>query len=379
MDLQFTDRFEPPGSTAYPAFHCIGVSLYTAPAEFREALSFSQAEIEPALQSARIQGGIERLVIVSTCHRTELYADFSPPRGTVANVLPSLVLRSRLIDWLAFYRGVSRAHLESSCQHFVGTAAVHHLFRLACGLESVIAGEPQIISQVASALSRSVAAHAVSPTLRQVFKSAVRAGEHAQSVAWGGLRRADLGTAAAAAASQFLERSGRSLDDARVAVFGAGETGELALSALAESGTRALAVVNRTPERAGILASRYGASSRSLQDVENVLAETDVAIFALGASKSLVSPAMIQNVMGTRQGRPLALIDVGLPRNVDPGSSPIPGLWHVGIDELGDLVGQLYSARSAVVPRVEEIIAARTSSLLQAPGSSARETLRAQA
>src|SRR5688500_6559079 len=161
MDLQFPDRFEQDWN-AFPAFYCISVSHYMAPAELREALSFSDDEIERALRSARIDAGIERLVIVSTCHRTELYADLSPGRGGAAKARDAREVHSRLLDWLAGNRGITRGLLENVCRGFHGDAAVVHLFRLTCGLESAIPGEPQIVSQVASALSRSVSAHAVS-------------------------------------------------------------------------------------------------------------------------------------------------------------------------------------------------------------------------
>lgn len=379
MDLQFPDRFEQNDWNAFPAFHCIGISHYMAPAELREALSFSDDEIEPALRSARRDAGIERLVIVSTCHRTELYADLSPVRGGAPTARDGREIQSRLLGWLATNRGITPDLIENVCRGFHGDAAVLHLFRLACGLESVIPGEPQIVSQVASALSRSVSAHAVSPALRNVFRAAVRTGEHAQSRVWGRLRRADLGTAAAAAASRFLEKAGQSLESARVVVFGAGEVGELTLSALREAGARNLTLANRTPGRAATVAARHGARAASLDNLATMLSEADVAVFALAASKSLVTSEIVQAAVSSRGGHGLALIDVGLPRNVDPDSARIPGTWLVGIDELGDFVSELYSGRGAVIPLVEEIIRARSAFLLQLPLSPEREPLRARA
>jgi glutamyl-tRNA reductase len=364
MDHQFSRKFVRNDLHASPAIHCISLSHHMAPAELREALSFAPGEIERALRSARLDAGIERIVIVSTCHRTELYADISGGPSPVATIRDETAPASRLIDWLARNRGVDRSLLDTTCSVFDGSSALTHLFRLTCGIESVIPGEPQIVSQVASALSRSVSAHAASPALKNIFKAAVRAGEHAQATVWGRLRRADLGTAAAAAALRFLESNGTTFAQASVAVFGAGELGELALSAVVEAGARNVTLVNRSTDRAVIVAERHSAQVRGLDEIASVLAAADVSIFALAESKSAISIDMVREAMRVRGGRPLALIDVGLPRNVDPDSRILADVCLLGIDELGDAVGEIFSGRAAVIPAVEEIIRGRTAHLL---------------
>jgi glutamyl-tRNA reductase len=364
MDHQFSRKFVRNDLHASPAIHCISLSHHMAPAELREALSFAPGEIERALRSARLDAGIERIVIVSTCHRTELYADISGGPSPVATIRDETAPASRLIDWLARNRGVDRSLLDTTCSVFDGSSALTHLFRLTCGIESVIPGEPQIVSQVASALSRSVSAHAASPALKNLFKAAVSAGEHAQATVWGRLRRADLGTAAAAAALRFLESNGTTFAQASVAVFGAGELGELALSAVVEAGARNVTLVNRSTDRAVIVAERHSAQVRGLDEIASVLAAADVSIFALAESKSAISIDMVREAMRVRGGRPLALIDVGLPRNVDPDSRILADVCLLGIDELGDAVGEIFSGRAAVIPAVEEIIRGRTAHLL---------------
>lgn len=359
----------------FPTLRCIGVSHQMASAEVREALSFSQSEIESTLRSARRDARIERLVILSTCHRTELYADIASRREMSAGPGHDVDTDWRLKAWLAANRGVPRELIDANCYALDGVAVVNHLFRLACGLESVISGEPQIISQVACALARSVSAHTASPALKHIFKSAVRAAEQAQAAVWGRLRRADLGTAAAGAASQFLEQRGTTCDRARVAIFGAGELGELALSALIAAGARNVTLVNRTHRRAATLAERNDVCARPFDELANVLGDTDVAIFALAGSKAVVSAELVGDLMRSRQDRPLAIIDVGMPRNVDVRTRSIPGVWLAGIDELGNFPGDSAYGRAAAVPMVEEIVRARAASCLQRPSPASRETL----
>jgi len=363
MPLQFPQRFE---DSAYSSIHCIGVSHRTAPAGLREALAFAPGEIATALRAARCNTAVERLVIVSTCHRTELYVDISPARGVDAPFARIDDAKAGLANWLTASRSVDRKLLDSHAYALHGDAAVRHLFRLAAGLDSVVPGEPQIVSQVAGALSQSVAAHAASPALKKMFKAAVRAGERAQASVWGGLRAADLGTAAVAAASRLLQAEGLAFEHARVAVFGAGELACLALAALVEFGARDVTVLNRTADRATSVAAQHGVHARPLDEMAVVLVECDIAIFALAASKFIVNAAAARLAMDARGERPLTLIDVALPRNVDAGARSVPGVRLVGIDELGTLVQDLYANRTAVSPDVDRIVEGEQAALYAA-------------
>lgn len=379
MHSQFSHSLDEESASAFPGILCVGVSHQTARADVREALSFSSLETESALRSARHDAGIERLVIVSTCHRTELYADISTKRGAPPALLHQAGLDKRVKEWFATNRGVSREVLDTCSYTHLGDAAVNHLFRLACGLESVIPGEPQIVSQVAGSLARSVSAHTASPALKKAFRLAVQAGERMQADVWGRLRRADLGTAAAAAALRFLEDSGTTFRRAHVAVVGAGELGELTVSAVREAGASDVTIVNRTPHRAALLAERHGVCARSLNELTSVLAQSDVAIFALAESRFVIPFDLVRDLMRGREARPLALIDVGLPRNVDVRSGRVAGVKLIGIDELADSRGEGHATRSAVIPLVEELVRARSALPPQAPSSSQPDMLGARA
>lgn len=343
-------RAEEPQTTKYAPICCLGVSHCSAPADVREALAFTQDELPAALHSAR-SAGIERLVLLSTCHRTEIYADFSAARTGTEPVGG----RVELATWLSSARNADRGLVETHAYALRGEAAVRHLFNVAAGLESVIPGEPQIISQVGTALRHSTAAHAASPALKRIFRAAVESGERAQAAVWGRLRAADIGTAAASAASLSLRSAGMELSSARVAVIGAGEIAALSLAALAETGARTV-VVNRTVERAAAAVRAHGGVTRPLSDMLDVLTQCDVAIFALGARNAILNRAAAAFVMKDRPRQPLTLIDVALPRNIEPDVGTLYAVRLIAIDDLAGIVDDLYANRRAVVPDVERIL-----------------------
>lgn len=365
MHPRFPQRPEAGEQSSLSSIHCIGVSQRTAPAGFREALAFELPEIAAALRAARRNAGLPRLAIVSTCHRTELYADLSPGRGADLSVRLHDV-ENHIVAWLASFRSIDRNLLDTHGYAFHGLAAVSHLFRVAAGLDSVVPGEAQIVAQVAGALSQSVSAHAASPALKKLFRAAIRAGERAQSSVWGRLRAANLGTAAVAAASQMFELNQMAFQSAPVAVFGAGELGRLALAALVDRGVRDVTVLNRTGDRAALAADEHRVRARPFEEMLAVLSECDAAIFAIGASKSVVGADALRAVMEARSHRPLILIDVALPRNVDPGVRELPGVRLLGIDELGLTLEGVYADRAAVFPAVERIVEEERNFLLTA-------------
>ncbi|MGI9044193.1 MAG: glutamyl-tRNA reductase [Gemmatimonadaceae bacterium] len=335
----------------YGSVHCIGISHRTAPAELRERLAFTPESVPGALRDARRDAGIERMVIVSTCHRTELYAEFGQgilqAQGFEAN---------RLCQWMAEWSGVGADVIFGHARVWQGESAARHLFRLSAGLESPVTGEAQITGQIARALRHSVGAHAASPTLKRLFKEAVRTGERARSTVWSGQRAANIGTAAAAAAALHFEKKGRLFRDASISIVGAGELGELALAAVTSAGVRKVTMVNRTPERANHLAARLGAMTRSFDELDRCLAESDAAIFAMSGTRVLVGIDLLSRVMAARNGAALTLVDVALPRNVEPGIRDHPQVTLLDIDDVGRLGQGLYSERASATESVEAIV-----------------------
>lgn len=322
---------------------CVGISHRTATPELRERTGFSASLLRAALAAARHDPRIERLVIVSTCHRTELYAETPPDSRDGARTL---------LEWWSANSHVPESALAPYSYTLTGIEAVEHLFHVAAGLDSVVLGEAQIVGQVASSLRQSVAVHAASPLLKLAFKSAVRAGERARGAVWGRLQAASLGSAAVDAAAG----AANGLRGLNIIVVGAGEIAELALRSLSAHTPAHVTIVNRTMDAAVELAALHGAEARSLDVLPSLMRDADVVIAATRATQPLIHDATVAQALEHRPDRPMTLIDVSLPRNVDVAVRHITGAHLIGIDDLGPYVAAAHAERRAVVPTVERII-----------------------
>ncbi len=331
---------------------CLGISHRTAAAELRERAGFPASMLRRALTVARRDPRIERLVIIATCHRTELYAE--TPDGTDC-------VRARLLNWWSAICNVPASDLEPCVYSLRGWDAAMHLFNVAAGLDSVVVGEAQIVGQVATAIRHSVSVHAASPLLKLAFRSAVRAGERARGTVWGRLQAASLGSAsvdAAAAAANGL--TGRN-----VVVVGAGEIAELALRSLVAHAPNRITIANRTIEAAVEMGAHHGADACPLSLLPELLSDADVVIAATRATLPLIHQETLRAAIAARPERPMTIVDVSLPRNVDVGARSIRGVKLVGIDELGPYVVAAHAERRAVIPTVERIVGDEIASLRQ--------------
>jgi glutamyl-tRNA reductase len=322
---------------------CLGISHRTANSELRERAGFSAALLRSALSSARHDPRIERLVIVATCHRTELYAE---------TPLDTSDATDTLLKWWAGHCSISESDIQPSSYRLSGMEAIRHLFRVAAGLDSVVLGEAQIVAQVASSLRQSVAVHAASPLLKLAFKSAVRAGERARGTVWGRLQAASLGSAAVDAAAA----AANGLRGLNIVVVGAGEIAELALRSLAAHAPARVTIANRTMQSALEMAAHHGADVHPLDLLPSLMRDSDVVIAATRAPQALIDEATVAAALRNRTDRPLTLIDVSLPRNIDVAVRHVPGAKLIGIDDLGRYVNALHAERRAVVPNVERVI-----------------------
>jgi glutamyl-tRNA reductase len=322
----------------------LGMSHRTAALDAREALTFTPEETVRALVGLTRLGDVKEAALLSTCNRTEFYIVTETPDRADQNVR-DLVAGISGRDLLA--PGPHRYRLEAS-------AAIRHLLRVACGLDSMVLGDVQILGQVKEAHARAKEADSAGPRLDRLFEHALRAGKRARTETTIGAGVVSVGSAAA----DLLRDQLGSLAGRHVVVVGAGETGRLAARYLVKHHLGSLTLVNRSSSAAGALASDLGHDVRALplDALEQALAGADAAVCATGAPTALVTVEMVRAAMATRPERPLAIVDIAVPRNVEPDVATVPGVAVHAIDAIQQVVDTSLARRTAEVPRVEQVV-----------------------
>jgi len=314
----------------------VGISHHQAPVELRERAALDP---ERAGELARhLAGGDAEAVCLSTCNRTELY--LAAESGDEAERKAEAAL-------LAL-----EEELGPALYRLRDEAAALHLFRVAAGLDSMVPGEGEILGQVRAAHG----AGAAGPILDRLFRHALHAGKKARTETAIGESPASVSSAAAALAEQvFGDLHGRT-----VLVVGAGETGELAVKSLVARGATIAFVANRTVERAQELTQRFGGTARALEDVEHNLQHADVVLSSTSSPGWMLTREQVERTLHERKGRPLFLIDLAVPRDLDPAIHELDGCYLYDIDDLEAVVAETLAGRRRENERAETIVAAET-------------------
>ena len=337
---------------------CLGLGYRTAPVELRERLNYTPAILDNAFSHLRSQldlrpNGIHELAILSTCNRLEFYAAVSAHPLQSQHPDPFAPLVNLIVET----RGLSAAEFETRLYRHTSPHAVEHLCRVASGLDSMILGEPQILGQVADAYEAALRHRAVGPVLSALFRTAIRAGKRARTETAISRNPASISSMAVKLAEQVIYP----LAGCRVAVVGAGEMGELAIEALRARGAGQITVVNRTPQRALELADRLGACALGFGQLAEAIRDADIVIVSTGAPHTIIGPEMVRDAMTHRQTRPLVLIDIAVPRNVDAAVREIAGAHLFDIDQLYARLENAVNGRQSEIPHVEAIVAQEVS------------------
>ena len=317
-----------------------GIDHTTAPIALRERLAFSPSQIPQVLEAAR-QVAHEN-VLLSTCNRLEWYA-----------VCPEECDRVTLLNILSEVSQVGLEELQGHCYYYANVEAERHLFAVACGLQSSVLGEVQIQGQVAEALELAQRGNAAGPITSALFRAALVAGKRARSETGISRSAASVSHVAVQLARQLFPR----LNEACILLIGSGQMSELAARILCDDGARRLCIMNRTQDHAIDLAQRFGAEHRSFGELATALVEADVVLSSTSAPHAIITDDFMQRVMEQRAGRPLLLIDIALPRDVDPAVATLPGVHLYNLDDLQAGVSQGIELRTQEVEHVQSIIA----------------------
>ena len=320
----------------------VGLNHRTVPVELLERMAVAPEALPKALQSLIRREHLAEVVLLSTCNRTEIYA--------LATMFHPAMQDVR--DFLADTSGVHPDEFSDLLYAYHDDAAVAHLFGVAAGLDSMIIGEGEILGQVREAWRAAEREGASGPMLSRTFRHAVEVGKRSRTETAIGRHAVSVSSAAVALATSRLG----SLDDRRVLVLGAGDMGAGMALALAGAGVREIVVANRTAARGEALAARVGGRSIALDEVPDALVSCDVLLASTGAPGMLVQRSDIEAIMESRNGRALLVVDIGVPRNVDPGAGEVFGVTLLDIDDLRAFGEQSLAQRRQEIGKVRDII-----------------------
>lgn len=321
-----------------------GLAHDVANVALRERAALTSLEAAAVLSDILTRNeDIAEIAVLSTCNRTEFYAATGSPDRA----------REALASFMARRCGLSLEDTEATWTWSMGEDAVNHLFRVASGLESQILGEGQILGQVRDAARIAREAGALGPLLEALFRHAVSAGKRARSETTISQGSVSVGSAAVELARDALG----GLQGRTALLVGVGKIGELALKHLVAQGVTRIVVANRTLESAAALARVVGGEAIPFFALKDAMAEADVVMVCTGAPHYILVGTDFEPVVRARGGRPLVMVDVSVPRNIDPEIGKLPGISLYDIDDMKAVAERNRDERAHVVPMVEDIVA----------------------
>jgi glutamyl-tRNA reductase len=322
----------------------VGISHRTAPVELRERLDFQARDVDRALRSLADRGTAQEAVVLSTCNRAEVYAVCEGDADAA---------RQEIIDFISRFHDVDRASLAPHIYTATGVEVARHLFRVSAGLDSLVVGEPQILGQVKDAHTAPTAVKSSGPILNRLFHASFAAGKRVRSETALGSGAVSISFAAVALSKKiFGELKGRS-----VLVIGAGEMGKLTALHMKSQGVHQVAIVSRTLTHAARTAEAIGgASAAPWEELDTMLSAADIVITATGSASPILTKAHIESVMRPRRNRPLFIIDIALPRDVEAAAGEIEQVFLYNIDDLQATVRENLARRAGEVQRAETIV-----------------------
>jgi glutamyl-tRNA reductase len=320
----------------------LGTSHKTAPLAVRERVALTEGRAERFLLELAEHPEIREAVVLSTCNRTELYVVVSDPVEAETTVL----------GMLARQAGLRPTELIDGIYSHRNCDAARHLYRVTSGLESMIVGEAEVQGQVKRAYEAALAARTTGPLTNKLFRAALATGKRVRTDTAIGAGGASVASVAVDAARAALGE----LASRHVLIIGAGETAELTADALSAQGVSTIFVANRRRERAIALARRFGGSTISFDELPGELERADIVVASTSSPHAIVGADELALVTSARAGRPLLLLDLAVPRDIDPDCAALPGVTLVDIDGLQAQVARTHSARRIEARRAEGIV-----------------------
>jgi len=324
----------------------LGLNHQTAPLAVRERVTFQAERLQSALDEFVRGEPVKEAAILSTCNRTELYCVLGEPQAA--------------LDWLAGYHRVPPQELKPYVYTLPHAEAVRHAFRVASGLDSMVVGEPQILGQMKEAARAAESAGTLGTLLNKLFQKSFAVAKEVRSNTGIGANVVSM----AAAAVKLAARIFPSLADQKVLLIGAGEMIELAATHFAAQRPRAMAVANRTLERAQALAQRFGAESFELRDLPERLPEYDIVVSCTASSLPIIGKGTMERTIRARRHRPMFMVDLAVPRDIEAEVAAMDDVFLYTVDDLAAMVREGVDSRQSAVAQAEAIIESQVGSFL---------------
>ncbi len=319
----------------------LGLNHQTAPVALREKLAIAPGALPDALRDLAAQPGVAEAALLSTCNRTEIYCHVEPG----AERQPE--------HWLAQFGQLRPDQLDAYLYRHRNEAAARHLFRVATGLDSMVLGEPQILGQVKEAWQAARSHGALKTPLDRLFQQSFAVAKRARTDTRIGAHPVSV----AFAAVRLAQRAFTALDQATVLLIGAGDTIELAARHLADHKVKRLLVANRTLEHAQTLASRFGGIALPLDELERHLPDADIVLSATASREPVLRRDMVQRALRQRRHRPMFLLDLAVPRDIEPSIAQLDDVFLYSVDDLEQVIDENRRSRREAAEQAEAIVA----------------------
>ena len=329
----------------------VGLSHRTAPVELREQFAFAESVIPQALQRLRESGIAQEAVIVSTCNRVELYA-----ATTLAAEAALAALTRFLVEWHKF-----AGQLNSQLYARSDQAGLEHLFKVVSGLDSMVLGETEILGQVKKAYDLALQHKQTGSRLNKAFQKAFNVAKQIRTDT--NIQRGNVSVASVAV--ELAEKIFGVLGEHEVMVIGAGDTSEKTARALMSRGAKGLVVANRSPEKAQALAGELGGRAVSFEQWADEFARVDIVISSTSAPHYILDRARLEPLMRARRNRSLLLVDIAVPRDIDPEVNSLENVYLYNVDDLQATAEACLRQRQDEVTRCEAIIRQKAEELLR--------------
>lgn len=326
----------------------IGINHNTASVELREKVAFGPEKLSLALNQLSTSSHVKGGVILSTCNRTEIYCDVRSAS------------KNKVIEWLSQFHRVSLDELKPSLYVHEEQAAIRHLMRVACGLDSLVLGEPQILGQVKQAYAEARENHAVNPATEKLFQKAFSVAKRVRTETEIGGSAVSVAYAACTLAKHIFE----SLADATVLLVGAGETIELVAKHLAGHHCKRMIVANRTRERALSLAQQFGADVIALNEIPDYLAQADIVISSTASPLPIIGKGMVESALKARRHQPMLLVDIAVPRDIEPQVGKLNDAYLYSVDDLQSIVDSNIEQRKVEAIQAEAIVSEESATFM---------------